>query len=186
MKNWITQIDQTTAVFQTSFGKLTEQELNWKPNADTWSIAQNIDHLITINRTYFPILSALKTGKYRPHFMTKFGFLASFFGNMLLQAVQPTTEKKIKTFTIWEPATSQISRDILDRFTQHQEQLKQEMETAKEFVKKGTVISSPANKYIVYKLTTAFDIMVVHEQRHLEQARRVLSALKKEGFSDEL
>ena len=181
MKNWITQIDQTTAVFQTYFGALTEKELNWKPNADTWSIAQNIDHLITINRTYFPILAALKAGTYRPHFMTKIGFLASFFGNMLLKAVQPTTEKKIKTFPIWEPATSQISLNILDRFAKHQEQLKQEIEAAKTLVEKGIVISSPANKYIVYKLATAFDIIVIHEQRHLEQARIVLSALKKQG-----
>ena len=174
MKNWITQIDETTTAFQTSFGALTEKELNWKPNAATWSIAQNVDHLITINQTYFPILAALKAGKYQPHFMTKIGFLASFFGNMLLAAVKPSTKKKIKTFPIWEPATSQISGDILDRFAKHQEQLKQEITAAKGLVDIGTVISSPANKYIVYKLATAFDIIVIHEKRHLEQAKALL------------
>jgi hypothetical protein len=46
-------------------------------------------------------------------------------------------------------------------------------------LEKGTVISSPANKYIVYKLETAFDIIVAHEERHLEQAKEVLSVLRK-------
>ncbi len=178
MKNWITQIDETTAAFQTSFGTLTEKQLNWKPNPTTWSIAQNMDHLITINETYFPILAALKAGTYQPHFMAKIGLLTSFFGKMLLNAVKPTTKKKIKTFPIWEPATSQISGDILDRFTKHQGQLKQEMTAAKEFIEKGAVISSPANKYIFYKLATAFDIIVIHEQRHLEQANALLLKLK--------
>lgn len=177
MKNWITQIDETTTAFQTSFGALTEKQLNWKPNPETWSIAQNMDHLITINQTYFPILSALKADKYQPHFMTKIGFLTSFFGNILLKAVKPTTKKKIKTFPIWEPTTSQISGDILDRFAKHQEQLKQEIAAAKVLVEKGTAISSPANKYIVYKLATAFDIIVMHEKRHLEQAKALLLKL---------
>ena len=185
MKNWITQIDLTTEAFQKSFGTLTEEALNWKSNPDTWSIAQNIDHLITINETYFPILVALKTGKYQPHFMAKIGFLTSFFGNMLLKSVQPTTSKKIKTFPIWEPAKSQIPKDILNRFTKHQAQLKQEIEATKTLIDNGAVISSPANKFIVYKLATAFDIIVAHEQRHLTQAKAILVELKNRRVSDE-
>jgi hypothetical protein len=40
-----------------------------------------------------------------------------------------------------------------------------------------TVIASPASKMIVYTLDTAFDIIVTHERRHLEQAREVLRQL---------
>jgi hypothetical protein len=46
-------------------------------------------------------------------------------------------------------------------------------------VDKGTIISSPANKIIVYKLEIAFDIIVAHEKRHLEQAREVLQILNR-------
>jgi hypothetical protein len=45
-------------------------------------------------------------------------------------------------------------------------------------VENGTIISSPANKNIEYKLETAFDIIVAHEKRHLEQAREVLKNFK--------
>lgn len=109
MKHWINQIDATTEAFNHQFNSLTTEELNWKPNPTTWSIAQNIDHLIVINETYFPILSDLKTGNYQPPFIAKIGFLASLFGKMILNSVKPDQQKKIKTFPIWEPAKSELS-----------------------------------------------------------------------------
>jgi len=45
---WTNQIDTITAEFTKEFGNLSAEQLNWKPNADTWSIAQNMDHLIVI------------------------------------------------------------------------------------------------------------------------------------------
>lgn len=80
----------------------------------------------------------------------------------------------MKTFPVWEPTISQVNDDILQRFEKHQNELKRQIETSKELVEKGTIISSPANRNIVYKLETAFDIIVSHEQRHLEQASEIL------------
>lgn len=177
MTNWSTELDKVTEQAAAMFGKLPDEQLNWKLNANTWSIAQNIDHLIVVNETYFPILSSLKEGTYTPPFISRIGFLVSFFGTTVLSAVKPDRKKKMKTFPMWEPATSKISSDILNRFEIHQNLLKAEIDGAKELIERGTIISSPANKNIVYKLETAFDIIVSHEQRHLEQAKEVLELL---------
>ncbi|MBK8565848.1 MAG: DinB family protein [Saprospiraceae bacterium] len=48
MKNWTIQLDEITGQFKADFGKLSLAELNWKPNPQTWSIAQNMEHLIVI------------------------------------------------------------------------------------------------------------------------------------------
>lgn len=183
MKHWIHQIDNTTTAFQTLFGALTTEQLNWKPNASTWSIAQNIDHLIVINQTYFPLLADLKAGTFKPPFIARFSFIVSFIGKTILNAVKPDNKKKIKTFTIWEPTESKITGDILALFSKHQDQLKQEMEAAKDFLQQGTVIYSPANKNIVYTLETAFDVITAHEVRHLEQAKEVLALLQKKTMT---
>ena len=179
INQWTRRIDNTTAEFFTRFGSLTHEEINWKPNPETWSIAQNIDHLMVINRSYFPILSDLKTGKYQPPLIAKFGFIASFFGKMILNGVKPDQKKKMKTFRIWEPTVSLLDADILKQFEAHQTELKQHIEAAEAFVNAGTVISSPANKNIVYTLEMAFDILVTHEQRHLIQAQHMLEWLEK-------
>ncbi|NUO00652.1 MAG: DinB family protein [Saprospiraceae bacterium] len=180
--NWLTEIDRITSAFEKEFGELDAAALNWKPDRDTWSIAQNIDHLVVVNETYFPVLQAVKTGSYQLPFLAKIGFMVSFFGKTVLNAVQPDRRKKMKTFTIWEPSTSDIAGDILARFKKHQTELKAQISASEGLIKKGTIISSPANKHIVYKLETAFDIMVTHEERHLEQAKEVLALLKNQAI----
>lgn len=176
--NWIDQIDQTTKAFQLHFDSLSGEELNWKPNEGTWSIGQIIDHIIVINQSYFHILTALRDGSYKTPFTAKIGFLVSFFGKTVFNASKPDRKKKIKTFPIWEPSTSQIPVDILSKFVDHQSRLKEEINASDDLVLKGAVISSPVNKHIVYTLKSAFDIIVVHEQRHLEQAKEVQRILQ--------
>lgn len=179
MLNFTNEIDKTTENFIELFGALTVEELHWRPTPETWSIAQNIDHLIAINATYFPILAKLKAGTYETTFLAKIGFAVSFLGKTVLNAVQPDRRKRIKTFPIWEPTTDQIAGDILGKFKEHQLELKRQIETSRDCIKEGAIISSPANRNIVYKLETAFEIIIAHEQRHLEQAKEVLELIRK-------
>jgi hypothetical protein len=178
MKNWTSTLGDISRQILTEFGSLSSEQLNWKPNPNTWSIAQNLDHLIVVNETYYLVLASLKAGTYKTPFIAKIGFMVSFLGKIVLNGVQPDRKKKMKTFPIWEPTTSNVIGDILNRFQNHQIELIQKIEGAKELVEKGIVISSPANKNIVYKLETAFDIIVSHEQRHLEQAKEILQLMK--------
>lgn len=175
--NWIEEIDKLTHLFSDKFSGLNEEELNWKPNPKAWSIAQHIEHLIVINQTYFPVLAELKSGQYKLPFTAKFGFLVRFFGKVVLNAVKPEQKKKTKTFPIWEPSTSNIAGNILDRFMVHQDELKAQIVASEDLLKNGAIISSPANSNIVYRLETAFDIIVTHEGRHLEHAKAVWSLL---------
>ena len=115
-ERWTHHIDQLTRDFKQEFGMLSTEELNWKPNANTWSIGQNIDHLIIINNTYHPIINAVRTGTYRKPLLARFDFMVSFLGRIVLGAVQPDRKKRMKTFPIWEPAKSDIQVDILEKF----------------------------------------------------------------------
>jgi hypothetical protein len=178
MKDWNVQIDKITEYFAADFGSLSTEQLNWKPNPQTWSIAQNIDHLIVVNETYYPVLASLKEGTHKTPIISRLGFMVSFLGKSVLNACEPNRKKKMKTFPIWEPTISYVQGDMLNNFKKHQEELKRQIETSKDSVEKVTVISSPANKNIVYKLETAFDIIVSHEQRHLGQAKEILQLME--------
>ncbi len=175
----LNEIDRTTKDFDREFGGLTSDQLNWKAQAEVWSIAQNIDHLIVINETYYPVIQALREGTYSTPFLGKIGFIVNFFDKIILSAVQPDRRRKIKTFPIWQPSNSEISADILLRFAKHHEDLKQLIRDSEDLLKKNLVISSPANSNIVYHLSAAFDIIIAHEKRHLEQAKEVLALLPK-------
>jgi hypothetical protein len=172
-QDWLRQIDQTTRKAQEAFGTLTPEALNRQPAPGAWSIAQCLDHLMVTNLTYWPVVRQLRAGAYRTPWHGRFGFLTRFFGNIVLGSVQPDRRRKMKTFPIWEPAQSDLPGDIVARFASHQNELKDLIRSSEDLLAKGAVISSPANRIIVYKLATAFEIIVTHEERHLQQALEV-------------
>lgn len=176
-ENWTAEINKVTSDFRKAFELLTDEQMNWKPSKQTWSIAQNMDHLIVINESYFPALNSIREGTYKTPFIGKFDLITIFFGKTLLKAVQPDRKKKTKTFPIWEPTQGEILTDILEKFEKHQEELKLQINNSENLLNKETVISSPANRNIVYKIEIAFDIIVAHELRHFEQAKEVLKIL---------
>ena len=174
---WTKGLDEMTEKFKEHFGELSSEELNRKPSQDRWSIAQNIDHLIKINESYFPILDQVKEGTYRTPFLGKIGFFVRMMGNWIMSSVNPDRRKKMKTFPPWEPVQSDLPGDILEQFAAHQEELKDKIRSCSDALDQGLVINSPINRNIVYKLEQAFDIIVTHEERHFRQAKEVVEEL---------
>ena len=144
-------------------------------------IAQVMDHLITINSSYFPVIKQVQNGMYELPFIARVPFMATLFGSMILKSVNPNRRMKTKTFPIWEPSASDIEEDIVQRFTSSQEELKEVIGGSQALVDRGAVISSPANRNVVYKVGKAFEIIVTHEMRHYNQAKEVLDLLNSEG-----
>ena len=59
----------------------------------------------------------------------------------------------------------------------HQEVIKKLIQDNQPLLEKDVVIPSPANRYIVYKLRKAIEVIVAHEERHLNQAMEVKSLI---------
>src|SRR6266487_1097548 len=123
-KKWIEELDDVTLSIKNEFGGLSDEELNWKPNASTWSVGQIIDHLFVVNKTYFPIFSQLKNNEYQLIWLGKIDFMVRFFGDLILKSVNPDRKKKMKTLSIWEPSKSRIETDIIQKFSEQQQTLK--------------------------------------------------------------
>jgi hypothetical protein len=168
-----TVIESITRSFRDEFGDLTSENLNRKPRPDAWSIGQVIHHLITVNKTYFPIVDAVRKGNYKIPFWGRSEAIAGFLGNSLLKYVGPDYKPRTKTFAVWQPSSSAIDADIVSQFIIHQSELIRFIKSCEDLVARGVVISSPGSRFVVYKLEKAFEIIVAHEQRHLVQARNV-------------
>jgi len=170
IQNWQKKIDSITQEFNERFADLTAGEINQKPSSDSWSVAENLQHLIAVNESYYPIFEQVKAGSYKAPIIARIPFLVNAMGKLILKSVSPVRTKKLKTFPIWEPAQGAVRGDILEQFSQHQETLKKWMEQLEESITGGKVIASPANQSIVYTLEKAFEIIVSHEHRHLNQS----------------
>lgn len=175
---WTLYIDKVTTDFLREFSSLTSHELNWKPNPDVWSIAQNIDHLIAINGPYFLLVHSLRTGEHKPPFLAKFKFVVDWAGQHILDSVYYDPIEKMKTFSVWESPSNGTDENIFDKLKRHQESLKQLVSGSYDLLEKQAVICSPNNRLMVYKLSTAYDAIVAQEKRHFKQAIDVLLLLQ--------
>jgi hypothetical protein len=180
--HWKVALDKQTNDFKELLSEFSEQELNWKPDLQTWSLAQNLDHLITINSSYFPIIDLALNKKLDLAWTGRISFIYNMMGKFILKSVQPDRRRKMKTFPVWMPSQSNISIDILSYFENHQLELKQYIDKSQSLLLNNAVIYSPASKAVVYKLSTAFDIIVAHEQRHYNQSFELVKVLKSAAF----
>jgi hypothetical protein len=162
-----------------TFGALSAEQLNWKPQAGQWSVAQCFEHLIKINAAYFPQLRRIEEGAYAPSWRDHVPWLGRFFGSMILRAVQPASQRKFKAAKHVEPTTSTIGDDIVARFTAHQREVIQHMTLAGSHDLGAIVVTSAVAPVTFYSALDAFKILVTHERRHMAQAQRVTNA---DGF----
>ena len=66
------RLDELTHRFKKTFGELSESQIHRKPDAETWSIAQNLEHLILINESYFPVIDRLRNKNHKKQFSEMF------------------------------------------------------------------------------------------------------------------
>lgn len=170
-------LKENTSLFYKSFGLVDEATQNKKPDINIWSIAQNIEHLTATNQSYYPIFEKLKNGDYSAPFIARVGFIVTLIEKLILGSVEPERKQRIKTFQVWEPSASYI-KEPLEQFAQSQQLLADYVHSNWSLFEKGTVISSPANKYVVYRLPVLLQIITQHQLRHLNQAKEILQLVE--------
>ncbi len=159
-----------------TFGNLSAGQLNWKSSAETWSIGQCFDHLITTNDLYFENIQKVADGTHSNNWFSAVPFVPALIGRMLKKAVSPETARKMKTFPVFEPSYSQIGETIIEDFRINQERLISLMETTKDLNLKKIKIPEPISPALNVSLLDAFEILVIHEKRHFNQAQRILES----------
>lgn len=148
-------------------------DLNHKPGPASWSVAEIISHLILVNSSYFPIFEKLLQQKYKAPLAGKIPGLGQKVGGFILNSMRKP--KKVKTFDKWQPPIKLYDSSILDRFYDQQHELSTYVQRLEPLLEKGIMISSPVNKWVIYSLDQAIEIILVHEKRHLEQIKQRLN-----------
>lgn len=169
---WQMEITSITWEFEKITKNLETTEINYQPDPNSWSIAENLSHLIQLNSSYYPIFDQILLGTYKVPFLGKFPFVAKPMGRFLYQAMSSKT--KTKTFAVGKPSVEALREDIVTDFRDHQMEFSAYIQKLEPHFGKGTVIHSPINRLIVYELDQAIDIIIAHEKRHLNQCRNIL------------
>lgn len=155
------------------FGGLSAAQLNWKPSEREWSVGQCFDHLIVTNRTFFPDIERVAAGAHKAGLWARVSPLSGFFAGFILKSLDPAAGKKTKAPRVFRPASSDVGADVIERFASHQEELAAKMRATAGADLRRTMVTSPVSPVATYSLLDAYRIVVAHERKHFEQARRV-------------
>lgn len=178
MQNRIQEVTSDLSVLATKvadqFSGYSEDQLNWKASADSWSVAQCFDHLIKTHSLYFPVFQSLTAGDINPSLWERISPLSGLFGAWLIKALDPENPKKTKTSKKVEPSASNLGGHIIKQYCEHQDQLIEHLENIPSDINpEKTIITSPLLGFVTYSLDDCYTILVSHGERHFRQAKRV-------------
>lgn len=180
MKEIISELQTIAEKTKSTFGNLSTEQLNWKPNPKSWSVGQCFEHLIITNNLYFPAIQKVIDGNHRNNFFSKIPFSTNLIGALMKNSLKPEQARKMKTFKIFEPAMSDVSETIFNDFAENNRKLIAMIEACKDLEVHQIKIPEPLSPALNLRLNDAFEILVLHEQRHFLQAERVMQM---ESFS---
>lgn len=153
---------------------LSEDQLNWKPAPEKWSIAQCLEHLAVATDKFDQYFTAaIARGRKKWPVTAAPTYRPTFVGGWLIKQVVPETERKLPAPKVFRPSESSAIHGALDNFLKQQQRFLESVRQSDGIDYNKTRLRSPVTPLMRYSLADAFVITVVHGQRHLGQARRV-------------
>jgi hypothetical protein len=162
---------------ESTFGGFDQNQLNWKPAPESWSVAQCLDHLIKSNEEFFPELDDLAAGTRKNTFWQNWSPLSGLAGAFLVGTLKKDGQK-VKTNQKMTPP-SEIDAGIVATFQNHQTELVKKLSAVNSADWRKVVLTSPFVKIMTYRMDTGLQAIIEHEKRHVRQAKRVIEM---EGF----
>jgi hypothetical protein len=172
-------LDEVARDAQQTFGALTPGQLNWQPDATRWSVGQCFEHLCIANDLMGRATREAVSGAAPQTIWQRIPFVPGVVGRMMVRSQSPQVGRRFKAPPAARPTSSNVGADIIARFVQQQRDLSVWLRSVGERVAARTVMTSPFIKVITYSVLDGGRLMLTHDRRHFEQARRVTMV---EGF----
>ena len=158
-----------------AFGSVDSRPLNWRPTATRWSVAQCFDHLLSANRHMFQAAADTLSGA-PPTIWQRLPLLPGLFGRMMIRSQTPDSGRKFKAPSKSQPAASDIPADVISRFLAQLRDGAAAVDRLDEGQAARAIMTSPFAGFITYSVLDGWRLIVAHDRRHVEQARRVTLA----------
>jgi hypothetical protein len=169
------QTEKIIIAVETQFSSLPDEQLNYKPAADSWSILECFEHLNLYNQYY---LTASETA------ITKAGgnsapeLKHTWIGKKSIAMMHPSNTKKQKTFKKMIPSRSKLNRDVLATFLNDQQRILRLLQKSLSVDVTKSLVPVEFFKLLKMNIAETIEFVIVHEERHLLQGQRVLKQLQ--------
>lgn len=158
----------STAEIRALRDQLAYLQQGWRPPDGGWSIAQVFEHLLMSDRSYLPEMRRMVESGSKGDAPWQ----PTLFGGLLARSLAPGKTRKLPAPRAWRPAPEPRAH-VIDEYIELREELVALIERARGVDLRRNMMRSPAASLIRLNLGDAFQILVVHTQRHLQQIARI-------------
>lgn len=169
--------NQSNTAVEKEFSQLTEEQLFWSPSKDSWSIAQCLAHLNAFHRFYVPVfVERVKNSRFQEP--TDY-FQSSPLGNSTYIKVKlgklKNVKRKLKSPKDYNPLVNKNlkTENVIEDFLKYQTMLLEVLDKARNINIRKTKTSFSVRPIVKLRLGDAFQYIVYHCERHVEQAKKI-------------
>ncbi|MBK7129168.1 MAG: DinB family protein [Crocinitomicaceae bacterium] len=161
-----------------NFLELTPEQLFWRPNDRTWSVAQCLAHLNAYYSFYIPVFrERIKNTRFRTPGQY---FVSSPLGTASILAVKlgkvKNVKRRLKAAKDYNPlinATLPTENAVLE-FLAYQDEMQKLIADSRFINVRKAKCTLAVTSLIKLRLGDAFQVVVYHNERHVEQAKNLL------------
>ena len=149
------------------------QQLNWKPDKKSWSIAQCLDHIIVSDQQYFNGIKKAIELTCAAQLVERKPYRPGLFARWFIYMMKPGSWIRSKAPAIFQPSVRTEGQKVLEDFVRHEQELLVLIKKCDGWDLNKIKISSPVHSFVAFSLGECFSLLVAHQERHLLQARRI-------------
>lgn len=150
-------------------------QLNWQPEPRKWSILQVLEHLAISAELYQPVLAAAVEQGRTAGLLGDVTPRAGVVERIFLWSMRSTVKLKAPASTAVRGASDLDPDQVIARWSQVHAALADIAANGNDLDQNRVRITSPLASILKLSLGVAFEVLVVHEQRHAHQIRRILA-----------
>ncbi|MCC5943544.1 MAG: DinB family protein [Bernardetiaceae bacterium] len=157
---------------------LNSKQLKYKPDAKSWNILECLWHLITSNQGYIDMLEKYIVEAKKNNIQGRDKYKPSWAEIQFIHQIKPQNHKSIPAPLSLRPNLRELTLmpKVIDDFEKQLAHLKKLCLEADGIDLKKAKIPMPLFKLIRMRMGSAFEIVVLHNERHFVQIQKLLAA----------
>jgi hypothetical protein len=175
LQDVLEQLDRVTEDAQRLCSGVSDQQFNWRPAADRWSISECLEHLNLADANDVTSLKAVIDDAARRGIRSSGPFRYGKVSTWFVGTVEPPAKHKAKAVQALVPRQNLSVRDVLEKFLDTHKRLAQVIEQANGIDLVKVKVPAPVGPFKL-PLGQKFRLIAGHDRRHLYQAWEVRNA----------
>jgi hypothetical protein len=168
------QIDSVTRKAEKLVHGRSNEDLTWKPEPGTWSIAECLDHLAQTTQAFLaPISQAVAEA---PALTSDRSLRTGTLARLFIRNLEPPYRLRFKVLPQLTPCHHDF-RSAWTGFLTSQSSLQELVRSATGLAIDRVKIKSPVYARIAYNIYGALRMLAAHQRRHLWQIEQILAVI---------